>query len=373
VTRPVHDASAGQTGVVIGLDAGDGVLLALREAQLSERIAAGCRRNADRLAPAMPWAREASGLTDEAVAAYDRQTLHRLADGTALDLAIVRDDKVLGAVNTVIDEEGTAELGWWVDADVEGTGLAVRAASTLAEHLVGRRGVARLAARTPPGDRRSKALAHRLGLVDHGVVSGVRAHALPASVWREQHPATGVELALAVDDELEVVLTEPRFVPAMHTMTVANHDRLRRWESWAQDQPDPQQTAAWWHDRMSAFARGEAYPLAPRVRGAAEPALLGSLGATIEPALSIATVGYWLDEAAVGSGIGRRSVDALVRMLMHERGIRHVGLTTAVDNTRSRALAERCGFRFDRLLPSSQRIAGIEIDCVAYVHRDSSS
>lgn len=358
---------------MIGLDAGDGVLLALREGHLSERIATACRRNADRLAPTMPWARDAAGLRNDALAAYDRQTLHRLAEGTALDLAIVRDEQVLGAVNCVIDEQGSAELGWWVEAQTEGTGVAFRAASTVAEHLVSRRGIVRLAARTLPDDRRSAALAHRLGLIDHGVVSGVRAHALSASAWREQHPATGVELALAVDDEIELVLTEPRLVPAMHTMTVANLDRLRRWEAWAHERPSPQQTAAWWQDRMSAFARGEAYSLAARVRGAQEPALLGSLGATIEPEIAVATVGYWLDEAAVGRGIAQRSVDALVQVLLQERGIRHVGLTTAVDNTRSRALAERCGFRFDRLLPAHQCIAGINVDCVAYVHRDSTA
>ncbi len=358
---------------MIGLHAGDGVLLALREAHLSERVADACRRNADRLAPTMPWARDASGLTDEAVAAYDRQTLHRLAEGNSLDLVIVREGAVLGAISSVIDKQGTAELGWWVGADYEGAGVAYRAACTLADHLVGRRGVTRLAARTRPGDRRSAALAHRLGMVHHGVVSGMRAHALPASAWREQHPVTGVELALAVDHELELVLTEPRFIAAMHTMTVANHDRLRRWEAWAQEQPEPQQTAAWWQDRMSAFARGQAYPLVPRVRGARAPALLGSLGATIDPGLGVATVGYWLDAAAVGRGIGRRSVDALLRVLLPERGIRHVGLTTAVDNTRSRALAERCGFRFDRLLPAHQRIAGADVDCAAYVHRDSTA
>jgi RimJ/RimL family protein N-acetyltransferase len=235
--------TTGQTPRVIGLDAGDGVLLALREAHLSARIAAACRRNAERLAPTMPWARDAAGLTDGAVAAYDRQTLHRLAAGTGLDLVIVRDDDVLGAVNGSIDGQGIAELGWWVDEAVEGTGLAFRGASTMAEHLVGRRDVTRLAARTRPDDRRSTALADRLDLVDHGVVSGVRAHSLPASTWRERHPAAGVELALAVDEELELVLTEPRFVPAMHTMTVANHDRLRPWEAWAENVPDPQQTS----------------------------------------------------------------------------------------------------------------------------------
>jgi ribosomal protein S18 acetylase RimI-like enzyme len=86
--------------------------------------------------------------------------------------------------------------------------------------------------------------------------------------------------------------------------------------------------------------------------------LLGSLGATIEPGMGIATVGYWLDEAALGRGVARRSVDALVWVLLQERGMRHVGLTTAVDNTRSRALAERCGFRFDRLLPPTSTSAG---------------
>jgi hypothetical protein len=190
----------------------------------------------------MPWARDASGLTHEAVAAYDRRTLHRLADGTgprARDRA-----RCTGARRRQRHRrrQGTAELGWWVDATVEGTGLAFRAVSTLAEHLVGRRGVTRLAARTRPDDRRGNSLAHRLGLLDQGVVSGVRVHDLPARAWRHEHPHAGLELALAVDDELELVLTEPRFVPAMHAMTVANLDRLRPWETWAQELARPGST-----------------------------------------------------------------------------------------------------------------------------------
>ena len=342
---------------MIGLDAGEDVLLAVREAHLSGHIAAAYRRNVDRL----------PRLTDEALAAYDRGTLHRLADGSGLDLAVVRDGEVLGAVNAEIAADGTAELGWWVDAEVEGTGLALRAVTTLAEHLVGSRGVSRLAARTLREDTRSNALAQRVGLHPVGVVSGLRAHAMSARDWRKAHPVTGVELAMAVNAELEMVLPEPRVVPAMHEVTEANLHRLRRWEPWAQPEPDPAQTATWWHSQMVAFASAHAYPLLPRRRGPAGT-LLGSISATIEPALGVATVGYWLDEASVGAGVGRRCVNRLVEVLAQERAIGHIGLSTAVHNTRSRALAERCGFRFDRLLPAHQRIRGADIDCVAYVY-----
>lgn len=352
---------------VIGLDAGDGLLLALREAHLSAQIAQACRRNADRLAPTMPWARQE--ISDHDIAAYDVSTLHRLADGSALDLAIARGGQVLGVVNAVVDAAGTAELGWWVDRDVEGTGVAHRAATTLAEHLIGRRDVGRLAARTLPADTRSNALAARLGMDDLGVVDGVHLHSTSADAWRQRHPPTGVELALAVDDELELVLTEPRFVPALHALTVANLDRLRRWEPWAQYESSQQETAAWWRGRTQLFAGGEAYPFAARRRGQHGPALVGSIGATIEPSSGVATIGYWLAEAATGVGVASRCVRRLVELLESERGLGHVGLSTAVDNARSRALAERCGFTYDRLLPAHQRIGDVDVDCISYVRR----
>jgi ribosomal-protein-serine acetyltransferase len=120
---------------------------------------------------------------------------------------------------------------------------------------------------------------------------------------------------------------------------------------------------------MELFARGEAYPLLPRRRADPGPALLGSVGATIEPTMGIATVGYWLDGAATGRGVGVRCVGRLVELLLEERHVGHVGLSTAVHNTRSRALAERCGFSRDAALPGHQRIAGADVDCIAYVRR----
>lgn len=352
---------------MIGLDAGDDLLLAVREPHLTARVTQACQRNAARLAPTMPWAR--GQITVHDVAAYEATALGRLAEGTGLDLAITRTGDVLGVVDAVVDAVGTAELGWWVDSAVEGTGTAHRAVSTLAEHLVGRRGVARLAARTLRNDRRSNALATRLGMAEVGVVDGVRVYALSAQAWRDGHPETGVELAVAVDDELEMVLAEPRFVPALHAMTVANTDRLRQWEPWAKTRPAAQQSAAWWHGRMELFARAEAYPLLPRRRGDPGLGLLGSVGATIEPTMGIATVGYWLDEAATGRGVGTRCVGRLAELLLDERHVEHIGLSTAVDNARSRALAERCGFTYDRLLPGHQRMGDVDVDCVAYVRR----
>ena len=352
---------------MIGLDAGGGLFLALREPQLTHRLTQVCRHNAARLAPTMPWARGETSA--DAIAAYGVTTLRRLADGSGLDLAIVRSGEVLGVVNAVVGADGTAEFCWWVDRDVEGTGVARRAVETLAEHLVVRRGVRQVTARTLPGDGRSGRLATRLGMTAIDDIGGARVYALSAERWRDANPRTAVELALPVDDELEMVLAEPRFVPALHAMTVANLDRLRQWEPWAQTRPTAQQSAAWWHGRMELFARAEAYPLLPRRRADPGPALLGSVGATIEPTMGIATVGYWLDAAATGRGVGTRCVGRLVEMLLEERQVEYLGLSTAVHNTRSRALAERCGLTCDALLPAHQRIAGADVDCVAYVRR----
>jgi ribosomal-protein-serine acetyltransferase len=57
-----------------------------------------------------------------------------------------------------------------------------------------------------------------------------------------------------------------------------------------------------------------------------------------------AEMGYWVDRTLEGRGICRRACSQLIRYAFEELDINRVSIAAAVDNRRSRALAERLGF-----------------------------
>ncbi len=79
------------------------------------------------------------------------------------------------------------------------------------------------------------------------------------------------------------------------------------------------------------------------------------------------TLGYWVRERCQGKGIVTQSVKALIDFAFEEIGTRDVIIHTWTENKRSRALAERLGFRQERILPRASRINGRVVDEVEYI------
>jgi ribosomal-protein-serine acetyltransferase len=57
-----------------------------------------------------------------------------------------------------------------------------------------------------------------------------------------------------------------------------------------------------------------------------------------------AEIGYWVDRTLEGQGICRQACSALIRYAFDELDLNRISIAAAVDNRRSRALAERLGF-----------------------------
>lgn len=57
-----------------------------------------------------------------------------------------------------------------------------------------------------------------------------------------------------------------------------------------------------------------------------------------------AEVGYWIDRTLEGRGICRQACSALISYAFEELDLNRISIAAAVDNRRSRALAERLGF-----------------------------
>jgi len=89
---------------------------------------------------------------------------------TALPFVIVRDARPVGSCSARLDAtDGTAEIGYWVGAEVEGSGVARASVAALVEHVFARGDTWRVQARTAVGNTRSRALLERLGFDLEGV------------------------------------------------------------------------------------------------------------------------------------------------------------------------------------------------------------
>lgn len=84
-------------------------------------------------------------------------------------------------------------------------------------------------------------------------------------------------------------------------------------------------------------------------------ALAGSIGLTLDED-NAGEIGYWVIGAFEGRGLVTRAARELLRYGFQDNGLRRMQLTAAVENARSRAVAERLGMTQEGVLRKAGRI-----------------
>lgn len=122
--------------------------------------------------------------------------------------------------------------------------------------------------------------------------------------------------------------------------------RLARWMPWV-----PYSTA------VSDFAifidgatRSEADGIAFHRGLFSDGAPAGAIGASLDLVNHCAEVGYWLASEWEGRGVVTEAVGSMLGFLFEEMAVHRVVLRAAMENRRSRAVAERLGFEFEGVL-----------------------
>jgi ribosomal-protein-serine acetyltransferase len=151
------------------LEVRDGLSLELVTAAVAPEWLALVERNLERLARWEPWAGLSQNLSG--IRLYLAWQAQSFASGTAVPLQIRLDGELVGSCSARIDKaEGTAEIGYWIDAGAEGRGIAGQSVRALVEYLLERGDIGRIQARTAADNTRSRALLERLGLEFEGVL-----------------------------------------------------------------------------------------------------------------------------------------------------------------------------------------------------------
>ncbi|ROO84274.1 ribosomal-protein-alanine N-acetyltransferase/ribosomal-protein-serine acetyltransferase [Actinocorallia herbida] len=174
-------------------DLGDGVGMVLRGPELAEEYHRVLLGNRARL---LRW--DPGAMPDPLTVAKVRERMARDAfealTGVRVPVAIVVRDgegwRIAGGASLRLGRRGTGEIGYWVDAAVEGRGVACRAVSALLEYGFTELGLRQVRLSTDAGNHRSRALARRLGFTpEHRAPAeadrtGEIAYTLAAGHWR---------------------------------------------------------------------------------------------------------------------------------------------------------------------------------------------
>lgn len=154
----------------------DEIELVLAEERHAEEVSALIRRNQARLARWEPWAQYPA--TTETVRRFIRACLDGFAAGSQAQTYVRYDGRLVGACGLRIHgAPEVGEVGYWLDGEHEGRGIASRAVAALVRASFGERRLARIELRTAVDNRRSQALAERLGFHREGVLRNAQAFA----------------------------------------------------------------------------------------------------------------------------------------------------------------------------------------------------
>jgi ribosomal-protein-serine acetyltransferase len=79
-----------------------------------------------------------------------------------------------------------------------------------------------------------------------------------------------------------------------------------------------------------------------------------------------AELGYWIDQRLQGRGICRRACGQLIQYAFDDLHLNRISIAAAVENQRSRALAERLGFTFEGVRRESEWLYDHYVDHALY-------
>ncbi|MET0730523.1 MAG: GNAT family protein [Solirubrobacterales bacterium] len=141
-------------------------------------------------------------------------------------------------------------------------------------------------------------------------------------------------------------------VKELYALIEANRSYLAPWMPWAAGQT-VDGTAEFVRKSIKQEADDDGFQVAVIVDGA----IAGVLGHEVDRENRTTTIGYWLAEDQQGRGLMTAAVKRLLEHAFDELRLNRVGIEVAPNNPRSRALAERLGFREEGVLREAERFA----------------
>jgi len=140
---------------------------------------------------------------------------------------------------------------------------------------------------------------------------------------------------------------------------------LSTWMSWCHAGYGPEDAASWIERSIAAGASGSEHNFLVLDAGSQ---ILGTCGLNqIRPENRLANLGYWVRSSAAGSGVAAEAVALVAEYAFRETDLARLEIVVAVDNARSRRVAEKAGATFECVARDRIFIHGANVDAAMYV------
>jgi ribosomal-protein-serine acetyltransferase len=146
-------------------------------------------------------------------------------------------------------------------------------------------------------------------------------------------------------------------------VTQVNRAYLRRWLPWVDAVSSEQDTREFIEAAIAqrASGRGPVFAILHRA------ALVGVVGFhPIDRLHCVGEIGYWLAEGCQGQGIMTACCRFAVRYGFFTLDLHRIQIPAATQNSRSRAIAERLGFKLEGIMRGRENLHGTYVDHALY-------
>jgi ribosomal-protein-serine acetyltransferase len=164
-----------------------------------------------------------------------------------------------------------------------------------------------------------------------------------------------------IDEDAFVRTYTPDDAEEVYHLVEANRDRLEAWMPWTEATRSPADTLDFIQRSLASEHDLEANGIWVDGRAA------GTIGLRVNLLQNNGELGYWIGAEFEGRGLVTRACALFIDHAFGTLGLHRIALHAGVENRRSRAVAERLGFREEGVIRDGDRVGGGRyVDLVAY-------
>lgn len=150
-----------------------------------------------------------------------------------------------------------------------------------------------------------------------------------------------------IDKNLKLILPQLNRAEEMAAVVLENIDRLKPWMPWATDEYSVDSAKEYIQRTLKEFAEDGRFSATILL----DDKIVGPVGFhNLDKVNKFAHIGYWLAKDAEGKGIITKSCRVLIDYLFQEMDLNRIEIDCNVENTKSRAVPEGLGFKFEGIL-----------------------
>lgn len=156
-----------------------------------------------------------------------------------------------------------------------------------------------------------------------------------------------------IDEEVSLKLPEHRDAERVFQLIDRSRDSLHEWLGWVQYTNSTKDTTQFIESSRSDFAANKSLVTLIVYQNQ----IVGTTGFNqIDWTNCNGTIGYWLDTKYEGKGVMTRAVQGLLNYGFDELNLNRIEIRAAIENLKSRAIAERLGFKQEGVIRQAEKL-----------------